>query len=188
MILIGIAGKSGSGKTTLSKYLEQKYENIIRVGVDEIVRSHRLTPMRDEIILAIANSTMSEEELKIRRGDYENKLDIYVNKKVDEVKEKSPEIIIVDYALLYSLKEIWNKLNYKIIVRRNSQTIKKGLIKRSGKEKAEMLELVNERICEHDNTIEADYKISNVGNIENFYREIDKIIEDIFERENIENS
>nr|MDE6142074.1 hypothetical protein [Bacilli bacterium] len=93
-----------------------------------------------------------------------------------------------DYALLYSLKEIWNKLNYKIIVRRNSQTIKKGLIKRSGKEKAEMLELVNERICEHDNTIEADYKISNVGNIENFYREIDKIIEDIFERENIENS
>lgn len=188
MILIGIAGKSGSGKTTLSKYLEQKYVNITRVGVDEIVRSNGFTSTRNEIILGIANATMSEKELKSKRKDYASRLDIYVNKKVDEVKKQKSQVIIVDYALLYELKEIWNKLNYKILVTRDKNIIKKGLIKRSGKEKAKYLEIVNEKICENEKEIKVDYRIYNEENLETFYGEIDNIINDIFAKEHINNS
>ncbi len=182
MILIGVTGKSGAGKTTLSKYIEKKYPNIIRVGVDEIVRNEGLIKDRNEIIEELLNHNISAQELKAKQLNYRKKLDYYVNEKIRIEETNLTEIAIIDYALLYELPQIWEKLNYKILVTKKEDFTRIGLIKRCGKEKAEKLEIVNKRICVSDESIKVDYKIQNDEDIEKFYRGIDTVIKDILKK------
>ena len=87
--------------------------------------------------------------------------------------------------MLYELKEIWDKLNYKILITRDESCTKKGLTNRNGKEHAEILAIVNEKICSNEEKFEFDYRIFNDDNIKKFYSDIENIVKDIFEKENI---
>ncbi len=181
MLLIGVVGKSGAGKTTFSKYIEEKY-SIIRIDGDEIVRRNGLIQERNAIIEDLTNGQISQEEIKQKQKEYRKKLDHYISLEVQRTAKKSIKIAVVDYVLLYELPQLWDKMDYKILIIKDAKKIAHDLIKRCGKEKAQKLKPVNKMIESSTEKLKVDYKITNNDNIEDFYKQIDITIEDILNK------
>lgn len=142
MKIVGITGKSGSGKSTLARVLSKKL-NCNSIAVDKI--GHEAT--NDEIIsqelCKIFGTEILGENERIDRKKLGNivfsdkeKMKIltditwgYMQEKIDEILEKKPEVIILDWALL-PISKYWEICNIKILAVAEQEARKNKVIER----------------------------------------------------------
>lgn len=180
MIKIGIIGKPGSGKTTLSRYLENKYPNISYLSVDKITTSNEeLHATRDQILLAAYHNNISSERIKQIQLNFRSKLTEAINEKLKQIEDSGKEIVLIDYAVLYTLPSVWDGVQYKLLVTRVDSKRKEGLLRREGKENTKVLDTFSKSICLKEATLDADFFIKNNGSLEDLYVRADAVLDEI---------
>lgn len=143
MKIIGITGKSGSGKSTLATVLAKKLQcesvNIDQIGhkatSDEKI-SQKLCKIFGNQILG-GNGKIDRKKLGDIVFSKKEKMDIlteitwgYMQEILDNILQKEPEIIILEWALLPMDKKYWEKCDTKILIRANEVQRKNKVIER----------------------------------------------------------
>ena len=142
MKIISITGKSGSGKSTLANLLAKKL-NCISIDVDKIGHQATNDEKISKKLCEIFGKEILAESGRIDRKKLGNivfsnqeKMDIltdvtwdYMQEKIDEVLEKNPEILILEWALL-PISKYWEKSDVKILIQANQDERKKKVLKR----------------------------------------------------------
>lgn len=185
MKIIGITGKSGSGKTTLTSLLSKKL-GCTSIDVDKI--GHKATndkKISKQLAETFGKDILNEDE-KIDRKKLGNivfsnkeKMDIltditwgYMQEKIDEILEKKPELIILEWALL-PISKYWEKCNIKILTT-SEQDIRKQKVMERDKISKEYFEKRDSNSLDYTN-LKFDYILNNnykIETMENLIKEI----------------
>lgn len=170
MIKVGIIGNPGSGKTTICRYLKEKDSDIGYLSVDKVTTGNEeLHAARDEILLAAHNQTKTSDEIAKMQLDFRSKLSKAVAEQLRTLEESGKKIVLIDYSVLYTLPDLWNSVDYKILVTRDDDKRKEGLLKREGEANTETLETFVKATGASTNSIATDFTIKNDGTLNQLY-------------------
>lgn len=173
METIAIVGKPGVGKTTISKYLNQLYNDISYLNIDEITKNDaNLLELRNQGLIDIRdNILMGENEKKFYDG-----IKKIIIKWIDEENKKGTKYGIVDFTTIHKIPDIWDLFKYKILVLKEKTYRNKHLTLRSGAKMAEMLDLYGEYAFDNFD-YDVNFKITNNDNIDELYDKAKKTFE-----------
>lgn len=173
METIAIFGKPGAGKTTISKYLNQLYNDISYLNIDEITKNDsKLLQLRNQGLRDIKdNILMGKNEKKFYDG-----IKKIIIKWIDEETKKGTKYGIVDFATIHKIPDIWDLFKYKILVIKEKTSRNKHLALRSGDKMAEMLDLYGEYAFD-DFAYDVHFKITNDDSIDELCESAKKTFE-----------
>lgn len=183
-MIIGINGRSGTGKSYVSEIIAQKL-NFEHIDIDNI--SHEILELPETIKFLKAefgenvfvNGVLNRKTLgKIvfyngeKLEHLNNFCQTQIEKKLDKIIQTSTKPIILDYALLWKLKQ-FNKCDIKILLKSDFETRFERVSKREN--------ISKEYFKARDNSLEEpnikfDYTFTNITN-----EQIDKLIQTISE-------
>lgn len=144
MKVIGITGKSGSGKSTLAHLLSQKLKcNCI--DIDKIGHKATQEPsIVKKLCTIFGEGILGEKDHQIDRKKLGNivfsnkeKMDVltkitwgYMQKELDAILIKQPEIILLEWALLPIDQKYWEKCDVKILLQAKEEQRKNKVMQR----------------------------------------------------------
>lgn len=182
MKIIGITGKSGSGKSTLTELLSEKLK-CQSVNVDKIGHQATNDEKITEKLCEIFGQEILDENKKVDRKKLGNlvfsdtkKMDQltevtwgYMQNVLDDILNKQPEIIILEWALLPIDEKYWNQCDIKILMKAEDDKRKNKVMERDKitedyflkREKNSM----NYDQYEFDYVFENDYQIETMEKI-----------------------
>lgn len=188
MKIIGITGKSGSGKSTLTSLLSEKLKcesvNIDKIGhkatSDEKIAKELCAIFGDEILSS--NGKIDRKKLGNIVFSSKEKMDIltqitwgYMQKILDDILEKQPEIIILEWALLPTDSKYWEKCDIKILIQSDDKQRKNKVIERDHISEEYFLKRdagsVDYTPFEFDYIFENDYTLETMEKIANSIKE-----------------
>ncbi|KPJ72820.1 hypothetical protein AMJ52_05140 [candidate division TA06 bacterium DG_78] len=125
-IIIGVGGNVGTGKTTVCKFFESWGAHYI--SADEV--GWKVLPEISHALEEKFGKTVMNEEMVDRKGlrdivfsqrenlEYLNKLShpLIIQKILQRIQESTSEMIVIDAALLFDWPEIFEKIDYSILV------------------------------------------------------------------------
>ena len=143
MKIIGITGKSGSGKSTLAALLAKKLKcdsiNIDKIGhqaTDDEKIKNQLCEIFGKQILG-ESSKIDRKKLGNIVFSNPQKMEIlteitwgYMQEILDEILQKQPPIIILEWALLPVDSKYWKKCDIKILMQADDKERKNKVIER----------------------------------------------------------
>ncbi len=181
--LIGITGGIATGKTTVSNYLVSK--GYLVISADDIV--HELYNNFGVIqALACMFQTTSRSEIgaivfkdPYKRKQLEDLLHPLIKKEINDIiKESKEEVIFIDVPLLFEAK--FDTLVEQVIcVYINKELQLKRLMARDSINKEYALLKIESQLDIEEKKKLSDYVIDNSNDLENTYKQVDKILERI---------
>lgn len=180
MIKVGIIGNPGSGKTTFCRYLKEKYPHIGYLSVDKVTTGNEeLHEARDTILLAAHNQSCSSDEISRMQLDFRSKLSEEVAEELKTLEKSGKKMVLIDYSVLYTLPDLWNSIEYKILLTRDEDKRKEGLLKREGEENIGPLDTFVKSTCVNADSISPDFVIKNNGSLNQLYDESEAVFNEI---------
>lgn len=127
MKIIGITGKSGVGKTTTANYLKEMLKNSKTIFIDDIHINYLLTTWKDNLIELFGEDVIVDGKLNTSYFvSYPHKFKIVFEESLkylettilEEIDSYSKDYdwIIIDFFKLISLKNVWERCNYHILI------------------------------------------------------------------------
>ena len=189
-LVIGITGGIATGKTTLAKYFEKWgatlveadrigwellakadiYQNIIDKFGEKVSRDGRID--RKELGKVVFSDRKKREEFN--KIVHPSLLKI-MKQKLEELKEKHPEsIIVVDAALIveWSISDLFDAI---VVVTSEKET----QIRRLGLSRKEAIDRIDAQLPHEEKVQYADYVVKNDDTIEKFKKKIRTLWEEI---------
>lgn len=185
MTTIGITGKFGSGKTTIARYLKEKYPDIGYIEADELVNNNtKLYDIRHEILVDTYNNlpkNIVEDKIKI----YNKELSGLIEKTLKKYETLGTKVVIIDYAVLDILTSLCNNIDFKIVVTRDNDKRKEGLIEREGENVANLLEAFYTN-GKYNFIAKGDYEIKNNSNLDSLYSQAELSVNSIISKKQLD--
>lgn len=182
MKIIGITGKSGSGKSTLTALLSQKLQ-CESVDIDKIGHKATNNEKISQKLCEVFGDEILGKDHKIDRKKLGNivfssteKMDMltqitwgYMQEILDEILEKEPEIIILEWALLPIDSKYWEKCDIKILMQSDDTQRKNKVMERDNISEEYFLKRdagsMDYTAFEFDYVFENDYKTETMNEI-----------------------
>lgn len=182
MKIIGITGKSGSGKSTLTEWLSKEL-NCQSVNVDTIGHQATSDEKIAQKLCEIFGREILGEDKKIDRKKLGNlvfsdakKMDQltevtwgYMQKVLDTILEKQPEILILEWALLPMDEKYWKQCDIKVLMKADDNKRKTKVMERDNISEAYFLKRdansMNYDQYQFDYVFENDYQIKTMEKI-----------------------
>lgn len=174
-MIIGITGKSGSGKSYLSEIISQKI-NALHLDIDKV--SHEILSFSEskEFLLKEFGNSIYENDILNRKklgkivfkdNDKLKKLNDFCQKKIenrlDEIIKQETRDIILDYALLFLLKQ-FDKCDIKILLKTETEIRLKRVCERENISKEYFLS--RDKTISEINEVGYDFVFKNISNSE----------------------
>ncbi len=99
--------------------------------------------------------------------------------KLEKIEDSKERIVIIDYSVLYTMPELWDNLQYRILVNRENEKRREGLLKREGEENMGPLDSFVRFTGVNDKVIDTDFIVENNGSIEELNSQAEKIFNEI---------
>ncbi|MDC0344333.1 guanylate kinase [Pelagibacteraceae bacterium] len=180
-VMVILSSPSGAGKTTLTKKIQQKYQNF-KISVSHTTRAPRPNEVEGVDYFFISNTKFNELVKKEKFYEHAKIFDNYYGtskKSVEDIIKNHNDLLFdIDWQGTKQLSEFTELKLIKIfILPPNKKELEKRLLQRNQDKK----QTVEKRLKSYDEDIthwsDYDYVVIN-DNLENCFRQIEKIIEE----------
>ena len=176
-IVLGLAGEAASGKGTISKYLQERY------GAKSYRFSDVLRNILDSLYMEKSRDTMQRLSTSLREIFGE---DLFARGIAEEVKRAGEKIIVIDGARrMADIRYLKENPDFKLVYLEADMKNRYERITKRGENSDDSGKTFKEFQKDHERETEvsirelkqyADFLVSNDGDLDNLYKQIDKII------------
>ncbi|RLI93764.1 MAG: hypothetical protein DRO94_04460 [Candidatus Altiarchaeales archaeon] len=182
-LVIGLTGRMGSGKTSVSKYLSRKY------GASEMRFSQILMDILDRLYLEHRRENLQKLGECVRKA---LGMDVIVNAFENDLRNENSDIIVVDGIRYKNEVDMLRRFRDNVLIfidaparLRYERCRKRG---EKGESSINFKEFLMAEKRETERYIDeigevADYRIENIGTLEDLYQKVDEIMEKILKNE-----
>jgi len=194
MYILGITGGIGSGKSTASNYLKNK--GAVIFNADQEAKKHlkHTKILQNRIIDAFGQKVVEKNKLsisKLAETAFSNKIDqkilnglmwpevfVLVEKSINQAKLNKEKLFVVDAAMIFEANFEHMFDSTLLIITRKRIRLERAL-RRKNLHLEQIQNRMSLQMPETEKKVKADYIINNDGTLENFYKKIDDLIDQI---------
>ena len=180
-MIIAITGGIGCGKTTALEYIKSK--SYIVYDADKI--SHNILEQKEvkkEINDKISKEVFFNNDINMAIDRKKLGKIVFFDEKMQEyiINTKKEEIVFFEVSVLFEMKleKFFDKI---IVIYSDKDTQIKRVRKRDNLETEDILNILDKQIDIEEKKRKADIVIENMGDIDKFKKNIDKILGEIYE-------